>query len=286
MNIKTMTQSNRKRTISRGKRSCISSFVAASLVLSVSVSHAQEVRYDNTFSWSGVVPAGQKVFVSNINGSIEVSRSSSNRVEVSAEKQWRRGNPEDVRIELKRVGEDLVICALWNEESVCNDDGGISRSSSHFGLRNKSNDVSVKFKLRIPDGVKTNLSSVNGSISVSDASAEVRASSVNGGIAVNNSVGPVKATTVNGGITASLRAVDNASDLSFKTVNGGINIRLPDSFGGQVDLATVSGGINADFPITVSGRISSRRLRGVVGDGRSRLEANTVNGGIRVNRLN
>lgn len=260
--------------------------LSATLLLNTSVSQAQDTKSDSTFSWSGVVPSGKQVLISNVNGSISVERSSSNRVELSAVKKWRRGDPEDVRIELKRVGEDLVVCALWNKESTCDDDGGTSRSSRRSDSRNKSNDVAVNFKLRIPEGVKTKLSSVNGSIVVNDATAEVRTTTVNGSIRVNNNVGPVRASTVNGSITASMRSIDDAANLKFNTVNGAINIRLPDSFGGNVNLSTVSGGINADLPITVSGKFSSRRLRGVVGNGRSSLEASTVNGGITIQRLN
>src|SRR5690348_2227258 len=56
-------------------------------------------RRENAFTWSGNIPNGRRILIKNINGGIDVERSNSGRVEVTAEKRWRRGDPEDVRIE-------------------------------------------------------------------------------------------------------------------------------------------------------------------------------------------
>jgi len=48
----------------------------------------------------------------------------------------------------------------------------------------------------------------------------------------------------------------------------------------------VNGRVSTDFPITVSGTLSPRRLRGTVGDGRTRLRASTVNGSVTLKRAN
>ncbi|WP_337169701.1 DUF4097 family beta strand repeat-containing protein [Gemmatimonas aurantiaca] len=257
--------------------------LALALIGMAAPAHAQDSRRENAFTWSGTIPSGRQLFIKNINGGIDVERSSSGRVEVTAEKQWRRGNPEQVRIEQKRSGDNVVICALWNEESTCDEDGIRSRRSSRHSDRN---DVSVHFTVRVPEGVRVNLSTVNGGIEVNGVTSEVVATTVNGSLRARSAGGPVRATTVNGSIYVAMGSVGSAEELEYTTVNGAITIELPDNFGAQFDLSTVNGRVNTDFPITVSGTLSSRRLRGTVGNGHTRLRASTVNGAITLRRLN
>lgn len=248
----------------------------ATLVLAAPAA-AQDSRRENAFTWSGSMPSGRTLYIKNINGGVEVERSSNGRVEVSGEKRWRRGNPEDVRIEQKKIGDDIVICALYTEGSTCDERGIRTDRRTRW---NDRNDVSVRFIVRVPDGVRVDLSTVNGGIEVTDVSTEVRASTVNGSITARSTSGPVRATTVNGSINVSMGSVGRADDLEYETVNGAITIELPSNFGAELELSTVNGRVSTDFPITISGTLSPRRLRGTVGDGRTRLRASTVNGSV------
>ena len=71
----------------------------------------RDQQRDKSFSWSGTIPSGKRILIKNINGGIDVERSASNRVEVTAEKRWRRGDPAYVRIEPKKLGDEMLICA-------------------------------------------------------------------------------------------------------------------------------------------------------------------------------
>lgn len=239
--------------------------------------HAQESRRDNAFTWSGSVPSGRTIAIKNVNGGIDVTRSTSGRVEVTAEKRWRRGNPEMVRIEQKKFGDDVVICALFNEGSTCEEDGIRNERRLRW---NENNDVSVHFQVRVPEGVRVDLNTVNGGIEVRDVTTEVRAQTVNGGITARSAGGPVRARTTNGSITVAMGSLGNADDLDYQTVNGSITLELPSNFGAELELGTVNGRVSTDFPITISGTLSPRRLRGTIGDGRTRLRASTVNGSV------
>ena len=66
--------------------------------------------------------------------------------------------------------------------------------------------------------------------------------------------------------------------------HGSVTISLPANFGAQLELSTVNGHVSTDFPITVSGSLSSRRIRGTVGDGKTRLRASTVNGSVNLRK--
>ena len=239
---------------------------------------AQDNRGDE-YNWAGAISNGNSIIIKNINGPIRVEQSTSSRVEVSAEKRWRRGNPEDVRIVQPRSSNgDVVICALWSEESTCDVQGiHTPRNSRSY---NRNNDVSVHFVVRVPNGVRVDIESVNGGLEVSGVNTEVRAETVNGSIEARSSGGPVRAKTVNGSITIGMGSLNTSGDLDYETVNGSVTLEMPASFGAQIELSTVNGRVHTDFPVTVVGTLSTRKLRGTVGNGSARVRASTVNGSI------
>ena len=256
-------------------------FLVLAPTSSVMAQRDGDQRRENAFTWTGNIPDGKRILIKNINGAVDVVRSTSGRVEVTAEKRWRRGDPDDVRIERKSIGDDVLICALWNEESTCDENGIHSPRNTKW---NNRNDVSVHFTVHVPQGVRVDASTVNGGLSISGVTTDVRASTVNGGIEANSAGGPVRAKTVNGSIKVSMGSIGNADDLEYETVNGSITLELPAAFGAQLELSTVNGRVSTDFPVTVSGTLSPKRLRGTVGDGSTRLRASTVNGSINLRK--
>lgn len=250
--------------------------VALLVTLPVAVA-AQDAKRETAFTWSGSVPSGGTLFIKNVNGGVEVERSTNGRVEVTGEKRWRRGDPEDVRIEQKTSGDNVVICALVTEDSTCSERGIKSERRARW---NDRNDVSVRFVVKVPEGTRVDLATVNGGIDVRDVTTSVRANTVNGSITARSAGGPVYAKTVNGSITVAMGALANAEELAYEAVNGSITLTFPATAGAVVELSTVNGRVSTDFPVTVSGTISPRRLRGTIGDGRTRVRASTVNGSI------
>lgn len=266
------------------KFALLSAAGALALVAGSSVVSAQSS--EDAFNWSGSVPSGRRIIIKNINGPIRVERSSTNRVEVSAEKRWRRGNPSDVRIEQPRLsGGDVLVCALFTAESTCDEDG-IHSPRNRNRNDNDRNDVSVHFVVRVPDGVRVDVATVNGGLDVNGVSAQVDASTVNGGIVARSSGGPVRAKTVNGSVTVAMGSISANDDLEYETVNGSVTLELPSNYGGQLELSTVNGRVSTDFPITITGTLSPRRLRGSIGNGSSHIRATTVNGSVTLRRNN
>jgi hypothetical protein len=257
---------------------------AAATLGSFNAAGAQERERERTstdreFTWEGVVPRGRWLYVRNLNGAIRVERGSGDRTVVTGVKRWRRGDPEDVRIETSKVGSgDILICAIWYEQTEC-DEEGYHRQERRRG--NDRNDVSVEFTVRVAEGVKLDLNTVNGSLRIDGASAEVEAHTVNGGIEATSSSGPVSASTVNGSIEVHMGSLGD-KDLEFETVNGGIEVYVPDQIDAEVEMRTVNGSVSSDFPLTVSGRINPRHLRATIGKGGRRLEFGTVNGSVKL----
>src|SRR5450432_100245 len=107
---------------------------------------AQQRQTDASFNWSGKIPAGRWIRIRNLNGSITVGQASGDNVEVTATKQWRRGDPAVVRFETRKSGpgdESVMICALWGDRPSCDD----RNHDSHDDRATRNNDVSVEFRV-------------------------------------------------------------------------------------------------------------------------------------------
>lgn len=256
------------------------SFVVA-LVASTLV--AQERGQD--FRWEGAVAPGNLVKLQNINGDVEVTAATNDRVEVTAIKRGRRGDAEEVRIEVKRYGtndENVFICAIWGE-ATC-DENGYRSNRRRRDRDHDDNDIEVEFTVRVPRGVNVNVGTVNGSVDVRGVTGEVHASSVNGGVEAISDGGPVTASTVNGSIRASMRTL-GSGDLEFSTVNGSITVELPERVDADLRMTTVNGTLSSrDFPLTVTGRFSPQNLRATIGRGGTRLSFSTVNGNVELRK--
>lgn len=238
----------------------------------------------DAFTWSGKIPEGRWITVHNLNGTVEVSATTGDKVEVTATKHVRRGDPEYVRFEVRKFGpsgQDVSICALWGENSDCDEDGYHGRNSGRGG---RENEVWVEFQVKVPKGVKVGAHSVNGEVRVEDVASEVEAESVNGSVAVSSLSGPVNATTVNGSVRASMGKFDLNSDLQFSSVNGTVVAEFADDINAEVDLSTVNGRFLTDFPVTISGRIDPKRLRATLGKGGPRIRLSTVNGNVELRK--
>jgi len=275
-------------------------WAAIALILAAPVMGAQQQygRDSDVWRWDGRVDAGRWMHVFNVNGSVDFLPSTDNMVHLVAEKRTSRGEPDDIHYEVVQQGGNVTICAIWNNNSRC-EDGDVS---SYHNRGNNENHTSVKFTVRVPRSVKVGAHSVNGGVSVRDVGAEVRANTVNGGVAVRNTNGPVRANTVNGGVDvntavgpvsaetvngnvdARMAALQGDEDMDFKTVNGSVSIYVPASFGGRFRFDTVHGGIDSDFPMTISGKWGPRHASGTIGNGSRDIHASSVNGSIELRR--
>ena len=247
--------------------------LAAALALAPAALPAQDPD-PAPFTWSGAVGAGGWLQIRNVNGSVRVEGTSGSQVEVRATKRVRRGNADDVRIEVKRFDGDrsVVVCAVWGE-SRCDEEGYHGRSNT------RDSDVRVDFVVRVPRGVNVEPHTVNGAVRVADVTGEVRASTVNGNVEAYSLGGPVEVETVNGDVDARMGRM-GTRDMRFGTVNGSVTLALPDALDADVELQTVNGHLDADYPLTLSGRVNPRHLRATIGRGGPRLKVSTVNGSV------
>ena len=258
--------------------------IAALAPATVSAQSRQTQR--DAFALNDRVPQGQWIRVRNLNGEIRVRASTSDKVEISATKTWRRGDPKDVRIQSRTSSDgSILVCALWTDDTVCTENSYSAHGDNDRHWRdNDRNDVAVEFEIRVPKGVKVGVWTVNGGVSVDGVSSEVRAGTVNGGVDAVSTGGPVQASTVNGSVHATMGRLDGTEDLSFSTVNGTVVAEFAGDIDADIDLSTVNGRFQTDWPVTITGRIDPRHLRATLGKGGRRIRMSTVNGNVELRK--
>jgi hypothetical protein len=234
------------------------------------------------FRWHGMVAQGRAIEIKGVNGDVRAEPSGSNEVEVVAEKRGRRSNPEDVQIEVVEHADGVTICAVYPSRDASQPNECRPGDGGRMNVQN--NDVTVRFTVRVPAGVRLIGHTVNGDVEATRLNGPVVLTTVNGSVNFSTSSSG-RATTVNGTIRGELGRADWNDALEFSTVNGNINLTLPADLSTDVKAQTVNGDISTDFPLTVTGRISRRRLEGTIGAGGRTLSLETVNGGITLKRF-
>jgi DUF4097 and DUF4098 domain-containing protein YvlB len=143
----------------------------------------------------------------------------------------------------------------------------------------------VAYELQVPRKAELTIDATNGGIDVRDVRGRVDARTVNGGIQLNDVGGEIRGETVNGGLHVELGGEKwDGPGLDLKTVNGGVTLRVPPNFSGELDARTSNGGISVDIPMSVSGLLNRRQIHGTLGSGGPRLRLSAVNGGITIAR--
>jgi len=161
---------------------------------------------------------------------------------------------------------------------------GSSRESR--GRNGRGRNWSISYELEVPRSAELTVSATNGGVSVRDVRGRMDLHTVNGGIALEDVSGDIRGETTNGGVQVRITGDKwDGPGLDIRTVNGGINLALPQTISAELDVRAVNGGVHVDYPVTVSGLISNRReIRGTIGAGGPRIRASAVNGGITITR--
>ena len=254
----------------------IAALVAALLTVA-STARAQSAP----FRWHGALAQGTAVEIKGVNGNVSAEPSGSNEVEVVAEKKARRSDPGSVKIDVVQHGDGVTICAVYPSRDGDRPNECAAGSGGRMNVRD--NDVTVNFTVKVPAGVRFVGRTVNGDVEAQRLGGAVDLSTVNGGVKFSTSASG-RASTVNGSIKGDLGRADWIDTLEFSTVNGSVELTLPNDLSTDVKAQTVNGDIATDFPLTITGRWSRRRVEGTIGSGGLMLSIETVNGGITLKR--
>jgi hypothetical protein len=244
---------------------------------------AQNDNHSDEFRWSGNVAQGLAIEVAGINGEIVAEPTSGSEVQVIALKRSRRTDVSLVQMKVVQHAGGVTICALYPNDdgeypADCGRSGDGEKGNKH-SRTTRNNDVRVDFKVSVPQRVGFIGRTINGDVSATSLSGNVNTTTINGSIKISTT-GYCEASTINGEINASMRDANWPSGLSFKTINGEINLNLPANLSAAVDAQTLNGGINSDFPLNVTTMNGHKSVKGTIGAGGRELMLRTLNGSI------
>jgi DUF4097 and DUF4098 domain-containing protein YvlB/uncharacterized membrane protein len=230
-------------------------------------------RFEQTYPLS---PNG-RVSVSNVNGSISVETWNRNEVKL----EWIKNG--DSKESLGEV--EIKIDARQDSFSVQTNYLDWKRPGASGRTYNR---LTVEYRLIVPqNAVLDEIETVNGTVSIKNASNVTKASAVNGEIRATNLRGAATLSTVNGTVEADFDQMQTGSRISLETVNGTVNLTIPSDANATVKADTVNGKISNDFGLPVrKGQYVGRDMYGKIGSGDVQIKLESVNGELSVKRKN
>ena len=238
--------------------------LGALMALALTISAGAQVTEE--FHRTVPLSANGRVSLDNVNGGVTITGWERNEVQIDAvKKATSQQKLDEARIEVEAGSDSVHIRTRYPEG------------------HNNNNPATVTYDLHVPrvarlDGINL----VNGSLSVSQVSGDIKASLVNGKTTVHDLSSRAELSAVNGAINAYYRSLNNVSEIRLKSVNGSINLGLGSSPNADVSVSTVNGGITTDFPLQVQGKFMGRHLDGKLGNGGTRIEISNVNGSVHI----
>ena len=237
------------------------------------------------FSWSESLASDAVVYVRTMNGAVRVIEGTGSVALVKAEVRGHGSRARAVRFETHRVGNDVVICAMWTEGGQCNARDyktKLEMKMSFFGRRGST--PRADFTIELPAGTRVDAVAMNGDVVVDAVRSPVEARTVNGDVRIGTAVGPVRARTVNGDVQVRVASLGTTGGVELETVNGDVEAELPAALDGDLRLKTVNGALEVGYPVQV-GPGSRKRIAATVGKGGRPIVMETVNGDVTLRKL-
>jgi DUF4097 and DUF4098 domain-containing protein YvlB len=150
----------------------------------------------------------------------------------------------------------------------------------------RSRHWSVSFDVYVPRRTDLTLATENGPLSIEDVTGTMDLTTQNGPLELSGVGGTVKARVENGPLGVRLDGTKwEGAGLDAETVNGPVDLEIPEGYSARLETGTVNGPMNVGFPmtVTVQGRIT-QHLSTVLGQGGALVHVATTNGPLTVRR--
>lgn len=234
----------------------------------------------------------QRLEVHNVFGSIRVTGTTGNTVEMTAKRRTQAKDAASLEEAKREVRLDVTTSPDLLKIYV----DGPWRDQNRRRDRDRDYVVNYDFELQVPARTAVTLKTINGgSIHVKNVDGTFELSNVNGGITVVDAGAAGSATTVNGGIQLSFKQ-NPREGVRAKTVNGGITAEFPSALNADMRFKTLNGDVFTDFETTQlataqavperqGGRYvyrSNRSFGARAGSGGPEFSFETLNGGIQI----
>jgi DUF4097 and DUF4098 domain-containing protein YvlB len=174
----------------------------------------------------------------------------------------------------------------------------VSKAPSALKLEQHGNRIEVSLnpasnaglEVKVPFASRAEVSTVNGRVEVRGLTGELELHNTNGRIVATDVSGPVSATTVNGVVNVELSATPARAEMAFSTLNGDVDVTLPEGYGANLTMSSDNGAIYSDFEVAIAGgevpkrRDVGQRMTGKINGGGPSLLLKTFNGDIKLHK--
>ena len=191
----------------------------------------------------------RRVVIDNINGSIEVTSTDGNTVELIVHKTLRAESQKRLDEAKKNISVDVTqdsdriiiyVNTPWRGEN-----GSIHYDSDNYGY-----DVHCDFELKVPKRTNITLKTVNeGMIRVKGVQGNFDVRNINKSVELIDMDGSGNASTVNGDVDVEFTK-NPTQESSFKTINGEVNVKFQPGLAADISMKTMNGEAYTDFPFT------------------------------------
>ncbi len=205
---------------------------------------------NKTAEFVNLSDAGNKFIIKNIHGSVTIEGYDGDTIELTVNEAI-SGSPsetkqarQELEYKMERRG-NLIFAYLDAPFITVNFEDGkinycINRQDDDYQF---THDVTV----RVPRGILLEGSTINkGTLSITGNFREVDAGNVNGDVSLEHMTSKTKANTVNGDITITYDEVPG-QDSEYHTVNGTIEVYMPDDLSADVYFKSLHGDLYTDF---------------------------------------
>ncbi|MBN1223296.1 MAG: DUF4097 family beta strand repeat protein [Candidatus Aminicenantes bacterium] len=200
-------------------------------------------KYEEKFEKTVSLAKDGKVYLKNISGDIQVMTWGKDEVKIDALKISRASSMDRAKENADKVKIEIT------EES------GVLRIETDYPKMNFGNlNVSVDFKVTIPDHASADINSVSGDIRIEKAGGATKAESVSGDVNLEDIGGTLRGKSVSGDVN--VRGAAKGADIN--SVSGDVAVY---DVVGDADLKTVSGEITA---ARIKGSIEAESVSGDV----------------------
>lgn len=278
-------------------------------------------RYKEDFHYSFNVSPGGKLSLENFNGSVEITGTAGNTVEINGTKYANTEQAlKDLKIDAQQSGDAVRIRTVppygtrnsmgarytirvprkFELERIVSSNGAVRVEDVQGGAVLHTSNGSLRAS-RLQGNLDATTS--NASIDLTDVTGNAILRTSNGSIRGEASKGTFEAHTSNASIDVRLTdpseqpvrlessnghidlTMNATREVRANTSNSGLTVRLPSSANARLRARTSNSSIFTEFEVKTSGTQSKNSLDGTLGSGGPLIDVSTSNGGIKILRL-
>ncbi len=215
------------------------------------------------------LPANAKVGVYNIDGSIEVTTSDSDKAEIHILRLARTKDTfEKQKAVIKFENNELEIYGNARE-----------RNTGIWDHITGDDELRSRVTLKLPRKIEFHTWGVNGQVSLGEIEGRVEAGRINGKLLIAKAVGSAQFQDINGKVEAGISNL-NKDGIEVNGINGNVDLKFSDEVNVQVKAHGLHGRVNAQVPNVTVEKQEASYYRAKIGSGGPEINVGGMNGNL------